>query len=175
VHFTVDGVIVARGEGHLQWVTSEVFTRLRGPGGARSDELVEPPAPASLFAELVGRRDQTQILVEPDEPRTGRLRLRLDPTHTTYFDHPQDHLPANLAAEAVRQAALLHHPEGQVLGVRLAFHRFADLDRPILLTSVVEQGRVQVELRQECTVAASGSVALGAHEGLLEVPAGRHH
>ena len=173
VHFTVEGVIVARGEGHLHWVTPEVFVRLRGQAGSRSDEIGHAPPAPSLFAEIVGRRDQSHVVVEPDAHMTGRLRLRLDPAHTTYFDHPQDHLPATLAAEAVRQAALLTAPGGQVLGLHIEFRHFTELDAPVVITTRNDAGAVEVELRQQGVVAAVGCVVVGARAGLLEVPAER--
>ncbi|WP_112471184.1 ScbA/BarX family gamma-butyrolactone biosynthesis protein [Streptomyces triticisoli] len=136
------------------WMRPRDWTRLRaGQRGAlglsgRPVALRGPRADAAL----VGRRDPANVVISP--PRTtgdggSAARLVARTTHPTLYDHWVDHVPGMLELEACRQLALtaavaagaLRTPTALPVGLSARFHRFAEMDLPLLcLTAPVLPG-----------------------------------
>ncbi len=161
--FDVAGSAVATGIGDLRCLAPEVYARIRGEMVADSSTLSRPPA--GVEPGLVGRVDPFQVLIR-DVHRLGAHRaeavMRIDPRHTCFFDHPQEHLPANLLAEATRQMALLAAgaPMSYAAALHLSFVRFTALDKPVTLRAHHSTDSVDVSVEQAGVVTARGQVKL---------------
>lgn len=109
-----------------------------GPGGVSG-------APAQPYR--VGRVNADNVVLSDIEAdgTTLTAQIRTPSTHPSMFDHPQDHLPGMVIAEAARQLALYGALEvrgmspSRVYPTELAvtFTRFGELDSPAVLTAVV--------------------------------------
>jgi len=123
----------------------------------------QPVDPPDVF-----RRDPANVVLldaECTEDGTGgasRLLARLGtrPDHRGFYEHPQDHYPAMILIEAARQAALLATGGGWrsprvVTGSAATFHRFAELDAPVLIETVPLPEKER----------GSGMVAVAFHQG----------
>ncbi|WP_346538211.1 ScbA/BarX family gamma-butyrolactone biosynthesis protein [Micromonospora sp. DPT] len=109
----------------------------------------------------VGRTRPENVLLVDAATTAAGVTARLDvPTgHASLYDHPLDHVPAMALLEAARQLA--HHLVGPAGNGRLTtlsadFTRFAELDEPVQVIGVPDDGRTRVEFRQSeqaiCTV-----------------------
>jgi hypothetical protein len=95
---------------------------------------------AAVDPYLVGRANADNVVLSGCEAAGGgsRALLRVPATHPSMFDHPQDHLPGMVLAEAARQLALLSALESRglspsrtpVTALSVIFNRFGELDRP---------------------------------------------
>ncbi|MFJ8827525.1 ScbA/BarX family gamma-butyrolactone biosynthesis protein [Streptomyces sp. NPDC102467] len=162
-----DGVVIAVIATEFSWVSPAVYRRLRGGRGRFDADDVPPLTPVP--AASVGRADPAEVtLAQADGP--GRFLLRCDFADTGLFDHPTDHVPGLVLAEAAEQAAYA------VTGGRLVpdelshtFLNYVEFDEPCLIEAAeVPSGRpgvtaVEVTARQgdEVTFRSvlSGSVA----------------
>jgi 2-oxo-3-(phosphooxy)propyl 3-oxoalkanoate synthase len=123
--------------------------RLKQRGGARLLSSATLPADrtgAPVHPHLVGRASPDNVvLVDADAGQDGvvRARLAVPARHASMFDHPQDHLPGMVLAEAARQAAcyaaLEHRSESPVkvapVAMHLTFQRFGELDTDAAVTA----------------------------------------
>ncbi|MBS2964378.1 hypothetical protein KGA66_15075 [Actinocrinis puniceicyclus] len=116
-----------------------------------SAALAERQEPSALPAALFGRQNPDNVLLRSVrvDGCAAQAGMRLPLSHSSLFDHPQDHLPGTALLEAARQLALLL--AGEVFGrwpartVLLAldarYHRFAELDQPLTIEArYVEAG-----------------------------------
>ncbi|MEF9884605.1 ScbA/BarX family gamma-butyrolactone biosynthesis protein [Streptomyces sp. P9-A4] len=122
--------------------------------------------PAGPVAGAVAAGDSAEsrgvLLSVPGAP--GTWRLRVDPTHPGYFEHPSDHVPGMLLLEAFRQAALLTGRAGGAgAGAR------AGAGGAVALASLDAEFAVFGELAETVTVEATatpdGRVRLSATQG----------
>ena len=118
----------------------------------QSDELFAREMVSTLPSALVGRsRSDNVLLLDPlFAGRSLVARMRIPVSHTSMFDHRQDHLPGPVMVEAARQAGLLL--VGEVFGRSPAKTLLAELD--------VDYERF-AELDEEITVHASFEPELG--------------
>ena len=145
VRLAVGGEDMASGVGRLRAVAPGAFARLRGTPGISSAEL--PPAPPSRVTTTgAGRASPQYVAVDRDD--AGRLVLRVDPDNPFFFDHPQDHVPANLALEAARQVAYLEDQDAELAGIDANFMQFIDLDKPCRLLPDRQGGTTVVTFDQ---------------------------
>jgi hypothetical protein len=70
----------------------------------------EPPCDEPLDPERVGRRDVRNVVIGefagPDAGSGYTAALVVPLGHSSFFDHPQDHVPGSLLIEAIRQMAI---------------------------------------------------------------------
>lgn len=143
VDYVLRGEVVAHSAGGVRFVPPAHYQVLRI--GDRTDTLPSSntlrrrgvPVPPAL----VGRSDPRNVVLADAAPIDGGIAARVDVagTHPTIFDHPQDHYPAMLLAEAAAQAAALatrrmlrtlgaRDPQPRVVQLDSGFTRFAELD-----------------------------------------------
>ncbi|MDH6117253.1 hypothetical protein ABH930_001762 [Kitasatospora sp. GAS204A] len=136
-----DGHWIGTGSARFDCVSPAVYSRMRALGGC---EPAVPRPPAPVPPVLVGRERASDVVLSPSG-RADCWLLRADPSHPVLFDHPVDHAPGMLLAEAARQAATA------LLGSRgmgsaaaplpLAFHigysRYVELNAPCLVRAVL--------------------------------------
>lgn len=109
--------------GELSVLHEDVYQSLRSTA---TDASAFPPAVALPAADL-GRLAQRDIVVSGRGQPNNHVLLA-PREHSTYFDHPLDHLPGMLLIEGACQASV--HVAGQprsiVTGVDARFFRFAE-------------------------------------------------
>ncbi|WP_424217513.1 ScbA/BarX family gamma-butyrolactone biosynthesis protein (plasmid) [Streptomyces sp. BI20] len=128
--------------------------RLRGRDGRPlpSSADHEPGAGHSVVDPyLVGRANPENVVLSDvrTQGENHLAALRVPGRHPSMFDHPQDHLPGMVLAEAARQLALRAALETRgmspsrtvVTDLAVTFTRFGELDSPSLLTAVVGPDR----------------------------------
>lgn len=168
VTITRDGRPLGTGSARFSTVSPAAYRRMRSMGGLQSEPELPESIPASaampqpLVPDSVGRDRSRDVVLSPTG-RSGEWLLRADRSHPVLFDHPVDHAPGMLLAEAVRQGAvaLLGRPKVLPVGLRMDYHRYVELDSPCLVRAqVVERmddlAIVQVELVQDGEVAVVG-------------------
>ncbi|KUO20686.1 hypothetical protein AQJ91_12210 [Streptomyces dysideae] len=109
----------------------------------------------------------------PRKRLVWEAELAIDETDPFFFDHPLEHVPAMLMMEsalALAGEAVAAAGHGQPHGFRqlaLEFHRFCELNsQPTMRVWEAERpGHWRVELRQNDTLIAAGSVAPFAARG----------
>lgn len=127
--------------GRLVFFPRADYEVMRVYGRARGTEhAAEPPVPAQqLDPALVGRVDRRNVVladIPQHSPGQHRFGLVVDPSHPSFFDHPQDHVPGPLIVEALRQAAIVAAQRDGVVASPVAvlgagdaeFLGFAELD-----------------------------------------------
>jgi len=127
-----------------------------------SPTLPVTPTGVALPPASVGRTRDANVVLFDAQLTSEHLRARLGtvPAHRGFYDHPQDHYPAMILLEAAGQAAVAH-TGGRVGGYRAAFHRFAELDEPVLVTAVADgSDHTHVTFVQADTVVARITVPL---------------
>ena len=107
----------------------------------------EPGIPAVPY--LVGRTDPGNVVLLDPELRegTGHAVLRVPADHPSMFDHPQDHLPGMVLAEAARQLALFtaHDSRGistaksVLVDLNVTFAKFGELEPATVLVATPGQ------------------------------------
>jgi 2-oxo-3-(phosphooxy)propyl 3-oxoalkanoate synthase len=137
---TIDGLKVGSAGGAMHFVSPSSYGTLRrnrpvaddGPAPAEAGRRVEP--------QRVGRRDVRNVVVgdvrRASEHEPYDCKIIADTRHSSFFDHPQDHVPGMLLLEAYRQFALVAAadacawaPESLlVVACDAAFSRYAELD-----------------------------------------------
>ncbi|MET7746257.1 ScbA/BarX family gamma-butyrolactone biosynthesis protein [Streptomyces sp. NPDC005385] len=121
------GDTVATGSFTYTCITPQAYRRLRGNHGHLHTPLTAPLPPQS-----VGRLSPTDVVLSPTTtPNTWQLRI--DTRHPVLFDHPVDHAPGMLLAEAARQAAIAATPHTTPLiptHIHSTYHHYVELDTP---------------------------------------------
>jgi len=174
----IDGVRCAAITGVGVFMSERMYRILRRRPHGLPDE-----APVGTGARLspaaVGRRDPANVVIGELEHRDGALHtgVVVDRSHTTFFDHPLDHVPAMLLVEALRQTAVVAvaqthglRPEALHLSrVDVKYHRYAELDGRIgcaaTAGAVLQRGQtrdvqVDVQLHQGSATLAAGRLTL---------------
>ncbi|MFG2313275.1 ScbA/BarX family gamma-butyrolactone biosynthesis protein [Streptomyces sp. NPDC048566] len=121
------GDTVATGSFSYTCVTPQAYRRLRGNQGHLQIPLTAPLPPQS-----VGRLSPTDVVLSPTGT-DNHWQLRVDTRHPVLFDHPVDHAPGMLLAEAARQAAIAVVPHQTPLipvEIHSSFERYVELDAP---------------------------------------------
>ncbi|MFF3245338.1 ScbA/BarX family gamma-butyrolactone biosynthesis protein [Streptomyces sp. NPDC002870] len=131
-----------------------VELRLKNRGGMPlpSSGTHEDTNPArAVDPYLVGRTNPRNVVladaVAEDDTATAVLRIPGD--HPSMFDHPQDHLPGMVIAEAARQIALLTALEARGMSpsktlptaLSVVFSQFGELEKTTVITSQVGEER----------------------------------
>ncbi|MFD9813373.1 ScbA/BarX family gamma-butyrolactone biosynthesis protein [Streptomyces sp. NPDC059080] len=125
---TPEGMRIGSGATDFEWIAPAVYRRLRG----NHVEAVrdQPPLPAPVAPERVGRHDPAEVALSPTE-RARRWQLRCDFSNRLLYDHPVDHAPGLVLIEAAHQAARLTAPASFVpRTVRTAFDQYVEFDAP---------------------------------------------
>lgn len=156
------------------WMRPQDWTRLRaGQRGALglSRPPVAPLGGPCADAAAVGRRDPANVVISPPGP-TGdggsEARLVARITHPTLYDHWVDHVPGMLELEACRQLALtaavsagtLCAPTALPVGLSARFHRFAEMDLPLVCRTApaLPEAGVECTLHQLGTLVAEARI-----------------
>jgi len=139
-----------------------VGLRFRDPAGYRELRLrnrdgAELPTSAGWAAQpgtpaaphLVGRSNPGNVVLLDPELRDGSAHavLRVPGDHPSLFDHPQDHLPGMVLAEAARQLALFtaHDSRGistaksVLVDLNVTFAKFGELEPATVLLATPGQ------------------------------------
>ncbi|MFF4830216.1 ScbA/BarX family gamma-butyrolactone biosynthesis protein [Streptomyces sp. NPDC001315] len=95
------GRLIASGRGQITCTSPQVYRRLRGD---RAFPTAPQPLPAAVAPQVVGRTHPGDVVLSPTDEELVWL-LRVDTTHPTLFQRPNDHVPGMLLLEAARQAA----------------------------------------------------------------------
>ncbi|TDU02209.1 A-factor biosynthesis hotdog protein [Streptomyces sp. 846.5] len=161
-----DGRWLGTGGARFDCVSPAAYSRMRSIGGCPPEAAGAPtgtPAPAlptPLAPAAVGRDRQMDVVLSPATGPAAWL-LRADRSHPVLFDHPVDHAPGMLLAEAARQAsaALLGRPEALPAAFRIDYLSYVELDAPcVVRAQVLEQAGDLAQVR--VTVAQGGEVAV---------------
>lgn len=138
---SVGGRRCGHGSLHVLAVDDRRYALLRKRGGRPERQAPDYEGPAAspfrpVAPAAVGRLREKDVILERDEEH-GRHRLRIDPGHPIFFDHPSDHLPVMVALEGFRQFGhvLAHEPAGagpmSLRSARLDCLAFGELDEPV--------------------------------------------
>lgn len=158
--------------GYLSSATySFIRSKRRGSAPVSSDDV--PAGRATVAPHEVGRSAPVNaLLVDPVRDGDGiTAGVRIANDNPSMFDHAQDHVPGMVLTEAARQAVLftgariLGQPvqDTTLAGFDLSFARFAELDAPVTVSAVPEQGGeggrgFRVVFRQHAEEIASGTM-----------------
>lgn len=136
--------------GDIVFMPRSDYEALRAHQRSRKDLAATPPPPPPRMEEsLVGRFDERNVVLGPAATaashREARYRLVVDPTHPSFFDHPYDHAPGPLIAEAYRQAAIatavragvLVSPQAAVTACEADFVDFAEFEAVIECSAAI--------------------------------------
>lgn len=121
------GDTVATGSFSYTCITPRAYHRLRGNHGHLTLPLTAPLPP-----QTVGRLSPTDVVLSPTTT-PDQWQLRVDTRHPVLFDHPVDHAPGMLLAEAARQAAIasLPHPTPLIpINIHSTYDHYVELDTP---------------------------------------------
>lgn len=123
------GRLVATGSGQARVLSPGVYRRLRGDRTVPGDTTGYLPLPVP--ADLAGRTRAHDVVLSPC-PQERVWRLRVDTSHPTLFQRPNDHVPGMLLLESARQAAsaALGPAPFVPVGGDITFHRYAEFDSP---------------------------------------------
>ncbi|MEU1287656.1 ScbA/BarX family gamma-butyrolactone biosynthesis protein [Kitasatospora sp. NPDC005856] len=157
---TWGGLPVATADTRFTVQSRAVYQRLRGAYADTESAVAKAsPAPAPAPCAGTGRHRARDVLLT--SPADDGRRLRVDPTHPIYFDHPVDHVPGMLLLEAAHQAV-----GGAVSTLDCTFHRYVELDAPCTI--------VTTPLAPDARPADSGSGVVGRTR-VTAVQDGRRH
>jgi 2-oxo-3-(phosphooxy)propyl 3-oxoalkanoate synthase len=173
---SIDGVAAARGAGACLCLAVKDYRVVRGQAAvACSADLREPVQRPRARAAEVARAVQAEVMVAPiDRSRTDSVcaEIVVDPSHPTFFDHPQDHVPGTLLLEGARQvaqAALGGH--ALAVGARARFIAFAELDRSVTCKAkLTSRGARPAELATVAVEVCQGAAAVAAFSFDLRWP-----
>ena len=171
--FSHQGAAFAEAHGRGRILTASQYGALRSrrPVGDPAAPFVGEvchPAPAA-----VGRRREEDVAIAVDGQGRVLVSLR-HPAHPVYYDHPLDHVPGLLLAEAAQQAARLHTGwvDRVLVGCELFSAAFTEPDLPASVECAVAGDEcVDFVVRQGAQVTAHGQVRLSpSARGLPRVP-----
>lgn len=165
---TRDGRDIGRVEVDTALRAGDAYQELRmshrtsQPPLSSSGALLSPPPRVAVAPHLAGRENASNVVLGDavSGGDTVAATLRTPASHTSMFDHPQDHLPGPVMMEAARQAALLL--AGECLGLapaklylrqmRASYLRFAELDAEISVQArlLPESGSGSGAVRRGC-------------------------
>ncbi|MFF6838191.1 ScbA/BarX family gamma-butyrolactone biosynthesis protein [Streptomyces tanashiensis] len=122
-----------------------------------------PDHPAPLCGAPAGADDDRGVLcpvpaaeARTRPPGTREWRLRVDPTHPGYFEHPSDHVPGMLLLEAFRQAARQTAGGAALTSLDADFAVFGELAEAVTVEAApAEGGRVRLSATQGARVLAT--------------------
>ncbi|HEY5834842.1 ScbA/BarX family gamma-butyrolactone biosynthesis protein [Streptomyces sp.] len=133
----------------LRFKSPEGYLQLRlanrdGKPLPSSATLMDRVPSAGVAPYQVGRNDPGNVVLADTRVTggVGGATLRIPASHPSMFDHPQDHLPGMVIAEAARQLALLTALETRAMSpsrtplseLSLVFTRFGELEKLTELT-----------------------------------------
>jgi hypothetical protein len=160
--FSHRGVVFAEAYGRGRILSGPQFRALRSrrPMG---DPAAQPPGEVRHLAPaVVGRRREEDVVIGVDEQGWVRVSPR-HPAHPVYYDHPLDHVPGLLLAEAAQQAARLHTgwADRVLVECDVSSAAFTEPDLPASVECVtVGDECVDFVVRQGARVTAQGQVRL---------------
>ncbi|MCT7352793.1 hypothetical protein N4P33_11500 [Streptomyces sp. 15-116A] len=126
----IGGRTVATGGATYTCISPRAYSRLRASAAAEAAPLTPPVPP-----QHVGRLSPRDVVLSP-AGGDGDWTLRVDTRHPVLFDHPVDHAPGMLLAEAARQAATaVVGPGSVVLSLTARYRRYVELDAPCAVTA----------------------------------------
>lgn len=132
------GRLAATGTATTRFTSPQVYRRMRGDFATPTASV---PGTAPVPAARAGRtRDEDVVLSASSQQDTWRLRV--DTSHPTLFQRPNDHVPGMLLLEAARQAAcLVTGPAPFVPSIGgTRFVRYAEFDSPCWIQATVRPG-----------------------------------
>ncbi|GAA3195736.1 MULTISPECIES: ScbA/BarX family gamma-butyrolactone biosynthesis protein [Streptomyces] len=135
---TPEGVRIGSAVSDYEWIAPAVYRRLRGSHVEAVRD--QPPLPAPVAPERVGRHDPAQVTLSPTE-RARRWQLRCDFANRLLYDHPVDHIPGLVLIESAHQAARLTAPASFVpRTVTSAFNQYVEFDAPCWIEAETDGG-----------------------------------
>jgi 2-oxo-3-(phosphooxy)propyl 3-oxoalkanoate synthase len=169
----VDGRRCLEMSGAGAFMSARLYRMMRRHRRAAPPQRATAPVP--LPPSAVGRRDPANVVIA--EPTGAGTELSAEVVvhrgHSSFFDHPLDHVPAMLLVEALRQTAVaaagrVHGVDpaaAVVVGCGARYGRYAELDTPVFCDASVgervgDEVRVELALRQLDRSVAGGSVTL---------------
>ncbi|WP_240194188.1 ScbA/BarX family gamma-butyrolactone biosynthesis protein [Gordonia sp. PDNC005] len=144
---------IAYGSGQARIFAPAAYARLRQP--------ILAIEASHMPIENQAGSDRPGICVLDGCGAAGTWRLRVDPGHPTFFDHPSDHVPGMLILEGFRQAALQQTQNGHNLLATMSarLHRFGELDRETTISIVNDTAPgVHLQCRQDDHLLAEATV-----------------
>lgn len=139
-----DGAEIGRAGLGLRFKSAQEYTNLRlrnrdGVAFPSSADFADSVPGNRLHPHLVGRADPDNAILTDAEPTLWGTQavLRVPTGHASMFDHPQDHVPGMVLAEAARQLALYSVMERRGVSavkafptdLTVTFRQFAELDQ----------------------------------------------
>ncbi|MFL6164411.1 MAG: ScbA/BarX family gamma-butyrolactone biosynthesis protein [Jatrophihabitantaceae bacterium] len=153
------GMHFATGSGTLSWLPERTFQALRARNGGSSTASALPPAGGSPVASRF--RAAADSLLVAEDPLPGRRRVLVPLDHPVYFDHPLDHVPGMLLADAAWQAASTLYPTSSIRLVECSMicPAFTELFIPAwVLLEPVGPGQIAFRVEQDDRTTASGKL-----------------
>jgi hypothetical protein len=134
VILSIGGRTVATGGAAYTCISPGAYSRLRASASTEAAPLTSPVPP-----QHVGRLSPMDVVLSPSPTgHEDEWTLRVDTRHPVLFDHPVDHVPGMLLAEAARQAATQALGQGAVLlSLTARYGRYVELDTPCRITARV--------------------------------------
>ncbi|MEU9192745.1 ScbA/BarX family gamma-butyrolactone biosynthesis protein [Streptomyces hundungensis] len=152
IELLVKGVGIGRASVGLRFKSPADYLELR----LRNRDGKTPPSSATYLAAgpgtpvapyLVGRGNADNVVLADatSQADSARAALRVPADHPSMFDHPQDHLPGMVIAEAARQLALFAALDVRGMSpsrtfptdLSVVFSRFGELEHATHLTAEV--------------------------------------
>ena len=135
--FTVrqDTAILATAHTRFTVQIPPVYQRLRGDRvTVSSANHLRSALPEPLGARAVGRLAESDVLLSATA-RRHVWRLRVNPRHPVFFDHPVDHVPGALLLGAALQAAHATAHSHQIVEINGRFSRFVEFADPCTIVA----------------------------------------
>ncbi|MFE7130667.1 ScbA/BarX family gamma-butyrolactone biosynthesis protein [Streptomyces sp. NPDC057638] len=133
------GCLIASGSSASRYTSPGVYRRMRGESARPG---VSIPRTAPLEPERVGRTRVEDVVLSATAMEYV-WQLRVDTSHPTLFQRPNDHVPGMLLLESARQAAcaLTAVPFVPTSG-RTRYYRYVEFDRPCWIQAAVLPSRI---------------------------------
>ncbi|MFF5502974.1 ScbA/BarX family gamma-butyrolactone biosynthesis protein [Streptomyces roseolus] len=181
IDIDVRGTVIGRASVGLRFKSPEDYLALRlrnrdGKALPSSDAYPHTGRGGSVEPYRVGRKNSDNVVIDhaTREGAAAEALLRVPGDHPSMFDHPQDHLPGMVLAEAARQLALFGALEVHGMSpsrtfptdLSVVFSRFGELEHTTELSA--EVGEVLRADRDAATGAyytQGGVVELGEDDG----------
>lgn len=172
MRLSLAGHVVARAGTGMRMRSPDAYKRMRAEHRAGRDLLAEDAVrPTPVAPTRVGRIDPVNVLL-------GNARVLRDEvaatvlvpvSHPSMFDHPQDHIPGMVLAEAGRQLALLAASECCGLSPAKSylsrwsatFTRFGEIEAPTPVTASVNHPVIDLDGRVHVPVSLTFAQDLG--------------
>ncbi|MFJ3975874.1 ScbA/BarX family gamma-butyrolactone biosynthesis protein [Streptomyces sp. NPDC090021] len=161
IRLSVNGVMIGQASVGLRFKSPESYLRLRtsNRNGRALPSSASPLAQVTgtlVAPSLVGRaaRENVVLLDADTAGEVATATMHLPGGHPSMFDHPQDHIPGMVLAEAARQLALftaldrcgISAARTLMTDMSVVFTRFGELDEKTTMSAFIESRRGEPEV-----------------------------